>query len=443
MSKAQTEKLILSAARVVDPAVGLDTVADLLIADGYIAQICTDGCGCIATAAGKNAETIDCSGKVLIPGLLDLHVHLREPGFEYREDIESGTRAAAHGGFTAVAAMANTNPVIDEGATVKFVLDKAAQVAATRVYAYGAITKNLAGKQLAEMNDMHNAGAVAFSDDGVGIQNPQLMRRAMEYARIFDALIIAHCEDEQLLDGGVVHEGLVATRLGMAGQPALAEALAVHRDIELARLTGTRLHIAHVSCAQSVELIRAAKAAGDVRVSAEVTPHHLFLDENDLDLTYNTNLKMNPPLRSKADRAALLAGLLDGTIDAIATDHAPHAPQEKELEFELANFGTTGLETALPLVVTHLIAPGIADWAKVVQCMAHAPREILQLKPVTISEGSVADITVVDECASVTVTTDWLVGKGTNSAFLGQTLQGKVSEVIVGGKRVVRDGEVV
>jgi len=412
-----------------------------LIEDGRIVRVCTDLCGCVAQ--DSDTEVIDCSGKVLVPGLVDLHVHLREPGFEYREDIVSGTRAAAHGGFTAVGAMANTNPVVDEGATVKFVMDKAAEIGAVRVYQYGAITKELAGKQLAEMNDMRRAGAVAFSDDGMGIQNPQLMRRAMEYARVFDGLIIAHCEDESLIDGGVVHEGLVATRLGVAGQTALSEALPVHRDIELARLTGIRLHIAHVSCAQSVDLIRAAKAAGDVRLTAEVSPHHLFMSEDDLDLTYNTNLKMNPPLRSEADRLAMVEALLDGTIDAIASDHAPHAPQEKELEFELANFGTTGLETALPLVLTHLVAEGKMDWAMLVERMSHAPRKILQVEPVTIQEGSVADITVIDPEKEVTVTKDWLVGKGKNSAFLGTTLTGQASEVLVDGRLVLRDGEIV
>jgi len=265
----------------------------------------------------------------------------------------------------------------------------------------------------------------------------------MEYAKVFDALIVAHCEDESLVDGGVVHEGIIATRLGVAGQTSLAEALAVHRDIELARLTGVRLHIAHVSAKESVDLIRTAKAAGDVRVSAEVTPHHLVLNENALDKTYNTNMKMNPPLRSTQDQKALIEGLLDGTIDAIATDHAPHAPQEKELEFELANFGTTGLETAVPLMATHLVSTGKLDWATLVDRMAHGPRRVMNLEPVTIAEGSVADITVVDPEKEVTITRDWLVGKGKNSAFLGHTLKGCATEVLVDGKLVLADGECV
>ena len=432
-------KLLLKGAQVVDPSVGIDAVADVCVEDGLISCVCAEGC----EPADGDVQVIDCGGKVLIPGPVDLHVHLREPGFEYREDIESGTRAAAHGGFTAVGAMANTEPVIDEGATVRFVLDKAAQVGAVRVYPFGALTKGLAGKQLAEMNDMLEAGALGFSDDGKGIQDSLLMRRAMEYARVFDTLVIAHSEDEGLVDGGVVNESRISTRLGMAGQPALAESLAVARDIELARLTGARLHLAHVSCAESVEHIRKAKADGVVRLSAEVTPHHLFLTEDDLDETYNTNLKMNPPLRTEADRQAVLEAFLDGTIDTLATDHAPHAPQEKELEFELANFGTTGLETALPLVMTHLVATGKLDWARLVERMSHAPRRILGLEPVQLTAGSVADICVIDPAKEITVTKDWLVGKAKNSAFLGAKLKGAAREVLVGGRLVVRDGEVI
>ncbi|MCL2526540.1 MAG: dihydroorotase [Coriobacteriia bacterium] len=431
--------LLLKGARVVDPAVKLDVVADVLVEDGMISCVCEGGC----VDAPADAEVLDLSGKVLLPGLVDMHVHLREPGFEYREDIESGTRAAAHGGFTAVAAMANTNPVIDEGAAVEFVISKAEDLGYVKVYPMGAITVGLKGKQLAEMNDMVKAGAIAFSDDGAGIQDPLLMRRAMEYAVVFDALIVAHCEDEKLVDGGVVHEGLVATRLGVAGAPSLSESLAVARDIELARLTGARLHIAHVSTKESVELIRAAKAAGDVRVSAEVTPHHLVLNENALDKTYDTNFKMNPPLRSEEDQAALIEGLLDGTLDAIATDHAPHAPHEKELEFELANMGTTGLETALPLVVESLVASGKMDWSLLVERMAHGPRKVLDLDLVTLEAGSVADLTIVDPEAEAVVTKDWLLGKGKNSAFLGRTLKGLASDVLVDGKLVMRDGKIV
>ena len=434
-------KILLKGAHVVDPVAGLNGVANVLVEDGVIKCVCTEACANMAEII-KDAEVLDVSGKYLMPGLFDMHVHLREPGFEYREDIASGTRAAAHGGFTGVATMANTNPVVDEGAVVKFVIDKAEAVGAVKVHPIGAITVDLKGKQMAEMNDMIKAGAVAFSDDGMGIQNPLLMRRAMEYAVVFDALIIAHCEDESLVDGGVVHEGLVATRLGVAGQPSLSESLQVHRDIELARLTGARLHIAHVSAKESVDAIRAAKAAGDVRVTAEVTPHHLVLTEDDQDKTYDTNLRMNPPLRSKEDQAALIEALLDGTIDCVATDHAPHAPHEKELEFELCNPGTTGLETALPLMITNFIAAGKMDWETLVDRMAHAPRRILNLDPVTIAEGSAADITIVDPEKGFTVTKDWFYSKGKNSAFLGAQLKGATTEVLVDGKIVLADGKI-
>jgi dihydroorotase len=410
----------------------------VLVCDDVIAAVGTDG----VSEVNRNVEVLDCTGKTLVPGLVDMHVHLREPGFEYRETIESGTRAAAHGGFTAVVAMPNTEPTADEGAMIKFVREKAADTGVVRVYPLGALTRGLHGEQLAEMHDMLKAGAIAFSDDGRGIQNPQLMRRAFEYACVFDAPVITHCEDEQLVDGGVVNEGLVSTRLGLAGQPTLAEALMVARDIELARLTGARLHIAHVSCAESVELIRVAKAAGDVRISAEVTPHHLFLSEDALDERYDTNLKMNPPLRSEKDRQTVLEAFIDGTIDALATDHAPHAPQEKELEFELANFGTTGLETALSLVLTHLIAPGLLDWTTLVERMSAMPRRILKLEPVQVKPGCVADLTIIDPKATVTVTKDWLAGKSKNSAFLGAELRGTASDVMVGGKLVLRDGVV-
>jgi dihydroorotase len=436
-----TMSLLLKGARLVDPRVEyagapLDGVYEVLANDGVIVEV---GEG----LAAEGAKVVDLSGKVLIPGPVDLHVHLREPGQEYKETIASGTRAAAHGGFTGVGAIANTDPVVDEGATVRFVLDKAAATGKVRVYPYGALTKGLEGKQLAEIADMIESGAVAFTDDGRGVQNALLLRRALEYLRVFDGLAISHAEDENLVDGGVVNEGLVSTRLGLAGQPDLAESLAIARDVELARLTGTRLHIAHVSTAASVKVIREAKERGDVRLTAEVTPHHLFLNEDALDEHYNTNLKMNPPLRTEADRQAVLAAFLDGTIDTLATDHAPHAPQEKELEFELAKFGTVGLETALPLVLTNLVADGTLDWPVLVERLSHAPRRILGLEPVTLEKGSVADLTVIDPEAEVEVTKEWLVGKSKNSAFLGASLKGKATEVLVDGEFVLKDGDIV
>jgi dihydroorotase len=434
-------RLLLKGARLVDPQVrkagkGLDGPGDILIEAGRIAGVDTN-------IEADNAETLDLSGKVIIPGPVDMHVHLREPGFEYKETIASGTRAAAHGGFVGVGAIANTDPVVDEGASVRFVLDRARTSALVHVYAYGALTKGLAGRQLAEMADMVAAGAVAFTDDGHGVQNSLLMRRALEYALVFDKTVIAHSEDELLADGGVVNEGLVSTRLGLPGQPALAEALAVGRDIELARLTGARLHIAHVSTAASVALIRAAKQTGDVRLTAEATPHHLLLNEDALDLRYNTNLKMNPPLRSEADRQAVLAAFLDGTIDVLATDHAPHAPQEKELEFELAAFGTTGLETALPLMLDRLVARKQLGWATLVERMSIAPRRILGLDALSLKKGPVADLCVIDPKRSIKVSRDWLVGKSKNSAFLGERLTGTATELLIDGRLVLEDGAIL
>jgi dihydroorotase len=369
-------------------------------------------------------------------------VHLREPGYEYKEDIASGTRAAAHGGFTAVAAMPNTDPICDEGSAVRFIVERAAERGKVRVHPIGALTVGLKGKALAEMGDMLAAGAVAFSDDGKGVQDTGMMRLIMDYAKQFDAVVIAHSEDESLAGKGVVNEGVVSTRLGMAGWPAAAEDVMVMRDIRLSELTGCRLHVAHISTAGSVELVRQAKARG-LRVTAEVTPHHLFLDEDTVTAEYDTNVKMNPPLRSASDREALVAGLLDGTIDCIATDHAPHAAHEKALEFELAPFGSTGLESALPLVITNLVAKKLADWSDVVRWMAINPREALKLPEVRLEAGSVADITVIDPEARVEITPEFFESKSANSAFLRATLLGKASEVLVGGRIALRNGKVV
>jgi len=427
--------LLLKGGRVVDPAVGLDRVCDIVIDGDRIAEIGDD----LTLAKGT---TIECAEKIVMPGLVDVHVHLREPGYEYKEDIASGTRAAAHGGFTAVACMPNTNPVCDEGSAVRFIVERAAERGKVRVHPIGALTVGLKGQALAEMGDMLAAGAVAFSDDGEGVQNTGMMRLIMDYAKQFDAVVVAHSEDEALVGKGVVNEGVVSTRLGMAGWPAAAEDIMIMRDIRLAELTGCRLHVAHISTAGSVELVRQAKAKG-LRVTAEVTPHHLFLDEEAVTNAYDTNVKMNPPLRSAADREALVEGLLDGTIDCIATDHAPHAPHEKALEFELAPFGSTGLETALPLVITNLIATNRAAWADVARWMAINPRAALKLPEVRLEVGGVADLTVIDPEAKVDVTAEFFQSKSANSAFLRATLLGKATEVFVGGRIALRNGKVV
>lgn len=426
--------LLLKGGRVVDAAAELDAVLDVLVEDGVIT-----GVGEELEAPG--AEVIDCTEKVILPGLADIHVHLREPGQEYKETIASGTRAAAHGGFTAVACMPNTKPVCDSGSKVRFIVERAAAEGVVRVYPIGAITAGQAGEQLAEIGDMVAEGAVAFSDDGHGVQSAGMTRVAMDYIKGFNAPLIAHCEDESLAGDGVVNEGVVSTRMGLPGIPAAAEETMVARDIALAQLTGCRLHLAHLSTARSLELVREAKARG-LAVTCEVTPHHLFLDEDDL-VSYETNLKMNPPLRTTADREALVEGLLDGTVDCIATDHAPHAVHEKELEFELAPNGTTGLETALSLVNTHLIATGVLDWAAVTRLMCHNPRAAANLPEMRLEAGFPADITIVDPEARVEVSAEWFVSRSRNSAFLGHSLLGRASDVLVGGTWVVRKGKVI
>ena len=427
--------LLLKGARLVDPRAKLDKVADVLIRDGRIVEV---GKG----LSIPKGETVDLTGKVVIPGLVDLHVHLREPGYEYKETIESGTRAAVHGGFTAVCAMPNTKPITDTGAAIESVLARAEETAHTLVYPYGAITQGQKGERLAEMADMRAAGALAFSDDGRGVQSSRLMRTAMEYASTLDAPLMLHCEDESLVGKACVNEGAVSTALGMSGSPTLGESLAVARDIALASLTGCPIHICHISCAESVEVIRQAKAEG-VAVTCEVTPHHLLLTDTELDTTFNTNLKTNPPLRSETDRQALTAALIDGTIDAIATDHAPHAPHEKDREFDLASYGTTGLETALPLMLDRLVGTGILTLDALVERMAHAPRDILNLEEVTLQAGSIADLTVLDLKANVTFTDDYFWSRSRNSAFAGQKATGCATDVLVGGYWALRDREVV
>jgi dihydroorotase len=321
-------------------------------------------------------------------------------------------------------------------------VERAAAEGVVRVHPIGACTQGSKGEALAEIGDMIAEGAVGFSDDGRGVQDAGMMRLVMDYAKQFGTVVISHCENEALVGKAVVNEGVVSTRLGLAGWPAAAEEMQVARDLMLAELTGCRLHLAHLSTAGSVQLVRAAKAKG-LAVTCEVTPHHLFLDEDALTDAYDTNLKMNPPLRSSADREALLAGLLDGTVDCIATDHAPHAPHEKALEFELAPFGTTGLETALSLVITNLVAKDLLGWAEVVNVMAHGPRAVVGLDPVRLEVGGVADITVIDPEARVEVSSAFFESKSANSAFLGATLLGKASEVLVGGRFALRLGRVV
>lgn len=425
---------LIKGAHVVDPSAGLDEKRDVLIEDGRIAKVA----GSIEAADG--VEVINAEGRYLVPGLVDMHVHFRDPGFEYKETIETGGRAAVHGGFTDVATMPNTDPVTDTGAEVRYQIARAREAGLCHVRPVGALTRGERGEALSEIGDMVVEGAAAFSDDGHGVQSAGMMRTCMEYVSQFDRVAIAHCEDESLTAHGVVNEGRASTRLGMFGWPALGEELEIHRDIELCRLTGCALHIAHISTAKGLDMIRAAKAEG-LPVTCEVCPHHLFLCDEDITDEYNTNLKMNPPLRTREDAEALVAGIIDGSIDCLVTDHAPHAPHEKDCEWEIAFFGCVGLETALPLMLTKLVLPGHMSWSRLVEAMAITPRKVLRLEPVSITEGSIADLTLIDPAAQVEVTPEYLKSRSKNSAFLGYTLTGAATDVFVDGARVLTDGE--
>ena len=426
---------LLKGAHVVDPQVGLDGFRDVLIEDGKIAAVSE------ALEAPAGAEVIDAHDKYLVPGLVDMHVHFRDPGFEYKETIETGSAAAVHGGFTDVATMPNTDPVTDTGAEVRYQIDRAHAAGLCHVRPIGAMTRGEKGESLAEIGDMVIEGASAFSDDGHGVQSAGMMRTCMEYIAQFDRVALAHCEIESLSGHGVINEGRASTRLGMFGWPALAEELEIYRDIELVRLTNCPLHICHISTRKGLDLVRAAKADG-LPVTCEVTPHHLFLCEDDITNTYDTNLKMNPPLRTADDAAALREGVLDGSIDCIVTDHAPHAPHEKDCEWEISFFGIVGLETSLPLMLQNLVDTGKMSWARLVEVMAVNPRRLLRLEPVSIAEGSAADLTLIDPKKSVEITPEYLKSRSKNSAWLGQTLTGVATDVWAGGRRVLTDGVV-
>ena len=426
--------LLLKNAHVVDPSVELDGIVDVLIENDRIARV---GEG----LAAEGAEVVDLSGKYLVPGLVDMHVHLREPGFESKGDIESETAAAAKGGFTGVCSMPNTDPVTDNGVVVEYVKSVAAAKGHCRVYPSGAMTKGLKGEIISEMGNMVEHGCVAFTDDGRGIQGAGMMRRAMDYGKMFGKVFMSHCQDDDLVGDGQINEGVVSTRLGLLGWPAAGEELQIARDIQIAELTGAKLHIQHISTAKGLEMVRAAKAKG-LPVTCEATPHHLFLTEEALDGTYDTCLKVNPPLRTAADAEALIAGVIDGTVDAIVTDHAPHADWEKSREFELAPFGMTGLETSLGLVITNLVKTGKITFGRMVELMAIEPRKILGLDQVKIAEGSVADLTVFDADQVWTVSEDDFASHAKNSGFKGVELTGRATDVFVGGKRTLANGVV-
>ena len=424
--------LLLKNARVVDPQVELDAVCDILIDGARIAAIGEN-------LQADGAEEHDLAGKVVVPGLVDMHVHLRDPGLEYKEDIESGTRAAVHGGFTDVCCMPNTKPVIDTGAVVEYVLSKAHEVGKCRVHVAGACTKDLKGEALSEMGDMVAHGAVAFTDDGRGVQGAGMMRRVMDYAEQFGKTVMSHCQDEDLVGSGQVNEGVVSTRLGLAGWPNAGEEIQIARDIEISALTGCPIHIQHLTTAHGLDLVRRGREDG-VKVTCEVTPHHMFLTEDDIGDDYDTNLKMNPPLRTAEDAQAVIAAVIDGTADAIVTDHAPHAAHEKAREFELAPFGMTGIETSVGLVVGNLVNTGKITWSRMVELMAVNPRRILGLSPVLIEEGAQADLTVIDPTEQWSVEPDDFCSKAQNSAFIGWKLTGRATDVYIAGNAMMRDG---
>jgi dihydroorotase len=426
---------LLKGAHLHDPQVALDGVADVRIDDDLIVEI---GEGLVAH---DDEQSIDCTGCDLVPGLVDMHVHFRDPGYEYKETIETGCRAATKGGFTDVATMPNTDPVCDTGTGVRYQIDRSKAAGLARVHPIGALTRGEKGEALAEIGDMVMEGAAAFSDDGHGVQSAGMMRCCMDYVSQFDRVAIAHCEDESITAGGLVNEGTCSTRLGMFGWPAAGEELEVSRDIELVRLTGCALHVAHISTERSLDLVRAAKAEG-LPVTCEVTPLHLFLTEEDITDTYDTNLKVNPPLRTPHDAAALREGVCDGSIDCIVTDHAPHAAHEKDCEFEIASFGSIGLETSLGLMLTNLVLPGKLSWDRLVSLMCVMPRRLLRMQPVTLAVDSPADLTVIDPAAEYVVSDALFESKSHNSAFLGTHLTGVARDVFVGGKRTLVDGAV-
>jgi dihydroorotase len=426
-------RILLRGGRVVDPSQRIDEVADLLIEAGRIEAI---GSRKIGDGSMHDVEEIDCAGLVVSPGFVDVHCHLREPGREEVETIATGARAAAAGGFTAVCAMPNTDPVTDNQAAVGFVLRQGQRANAARVYPIGAITIGQMGEKLAEFGEMVAAGAVAVSDDGRPVVSAQLMRTALEYARTFGIPVADHCEEPTLAKGGAMNEGLVSARLGLKGIPSEAEEIMAIRDILLARRTGGHVHLCHMSTRGSVELIRWGKERG-INVTAEVCPHHVSLTEAAVE-GYDTNAKMNPPLRSEDDVAALQEAVRDGTIDLIATDHAPHHYDEKEREFADAPNGIVGLETALAVNMTWLVKPGIIDVATLIDRMAVAPARIFKLPGGTLRRGAPADVTVFDPDAEWTVDPARFLSKGRNSPWAGHTLTGRVQLTIVDGSVIHR-----
>jgi dihydroorotase len=420
--------LLIRGGRVIDPAGSVDAVQDVLIEAGKIARLGA------RLAAPEGAAVIEAAGKWVCPGFIDMHAHLREPGHEYKETVASGTRAAAAGGFTAICCMANTQPVNDNRAVTDYIRARAESDGIVRVYPIGAVTRGLDGKELAELAELAEAGCVAFSDDGRCVMNAELYRRAMEYTLPFGAPVISHAEDHTLSRGGSMNEGVVSTELGLPGIPAAAEDVMVARDIVLAELTGAHVHIAHLSTAGAVRLVRDAKARG-VRITAEVTPHHLLLTEEAVR-SWDANLKMAPPLRTKRDVEALIEALADGTIDCVATDHAPHALSEKEGEFDHAANGVVGLETAVALLIDRLVRPGLLPVATLISRLSRDPARLLRLPGGGLGVGAPADLTLIDPEATLTVDPAAFKSRSRNTPFAGWTATGRPWKTVVGGKVV-------
>ena len=421
-------KILIKGGRVISPAQQLDDTCDVLIEKGKIAAIGKD-------LDAQGAEVIDADGKIVTPGLVDIHVHLRDPGLEYKEDIASGTLSAVTGGFTSIACMPNTNPVNDNLSVTNYILNKVKEEGHCRVFPIASISKGLQGESMTEMGELKGLGVYGVSDDGKPVSNAQLMRRAMEYAKPFGITIVTHAEDLELVGSGVMNEGPVSTELGLKGIPCVAEDAATAREIMLAEFTGAHLHVAHVSTKGSIDLVRQAKKRG-VNVTCEATPHHFTLTDEAVR-GYNTNAKMNPPLRSAEDREAVRKGIADGTVDAIATDHAPHHIDEKNVEFSIAMNGIVGLETALPLSL-QLVEDGLIDLPKAVALLTCGPAAALGIPAGQLEEGGVADVTVIDPELEWTVDAQKLVSKSKNTPFDGWKMNGAALCTIVGGKIAYR-----
>lgn len=427
-------KLLIKGGRVINPETKFDQIADVLVENGKITAIDKD-------IAAEDAKVYDAAGKIVTPGLVDLHVHFREPGQEAKEDFESGTKAAAAGGFTTVCTMPNTKPVVDTAADVRSLEKRAEDVASVHVKIIGAVTKNQEGKELAELGDMIEAGAVAFSDDGHFDSTAKVLLNAFDYLHTFDKVIVNHDEEPSLVEDGVMNEGHRSAMLGMKGRPTVAEDIAVARDIMLAEYAGSRVHVAHISSARAVDIVRQAKKRG-VKVTAEATPQHMTMTDECVNL-FDTSTKINPPLRAQKDCDALLEGLKDGTIDAIVTDHSPHAQEDKDREYIYAPSGFPGLETSLGIMLTDLYHAGKLDLPLIVSKMSYEPAKVFKLDAGTLTVGKNADITVIDPELSWTVDDSKFYTRGSHSPFVGRKLKGKAVLTVVDGKIVMQDGEVL